>query len=114
MRGPWGRAAPGEAMSERYQCPVCGYDGLEEPHVDSSGEPSYAICPCCGTQFGADDVEKPYSVLRKEWIEGGMEWWSQREPAPAGWDGKAQLERATFPAPGSEGDHVHGDGSAQE
>jgi hypothetical protein len=97
-----------------HQCPVCGFADLEEPHVDASGEPTYAMCPCCGTQFGADDVEKPYSQLRKEWIEGGMEWWSQREPAPSGWNAKDQLERATFPPAGSDGDHVHGGGATHD
>ena len=40
------------------------------------------ICPCCGTQFGADDLEKPHAELRKEWVQSGAEWWSQNEPAP--------------------------------
>ena len=101
MRGPWGRAGRGEAMtdgsvSKRYKCPVCGYPGLEEPHVDPTGEPTYSICPCCGTHFGADDVDRTHDDLRREWVQNGMEWWSMREPAPAGWDAKKQLEAAGF------------------
>ena len=93
---------------------MCGFAGLVEPPIDPTGSPTYSICPCCGTQFGADDAEKPYSQLRQEWIEHGMEWWSEREPAPSGWDARKQLERATFPAAGSDADHVHGGGSPND
>ncbi|HEY8544598.1 MAG TPA: hypothetical protein VIL36_06110, partial [Acidimicrobiales bacterium] len=76
--------------------PVCGYPGLDEPAwVDDA--PSYEICPCCGTEFGYQDVGHEaearaarHRELRQEWIELGCPWWSNREPPP-GWDPKAQL-----------------------
>jgi hypothetical protein len=82
-----------------YACPVCGFAGLTEPHVDVTGSPTYSICPCCGTQFGADDLEKSHEELRAEWIAQGAAWWSQKEPAPSGWDARKQL--ASF----GEGEH---------
>ena len=77
-----------------FTCPVCGFAGLTEPHVDPVGSPTYSICPCCGTHFGADDVEKTHAELRHDWIVGGLGWWSQNEHAPADWDGRKQLEVA--------------------
>jgi rubredoxin len=89
-------------MSEqRFTCPVCGFAGLTEPHVDPTGSPTYSICPCCGTHFGADDFEHSHDELRDKWVADGMQWWSQNEPAPEGWDPHAQLRAAG-----------HGDGSA--
>ena len=85
-------------MSEaaHWTCPVCGFAGLVEPPVDPTGSPTYSICPCCGTQFGADDLDKPHAELRKEWVQAGSEWWSQNEPAPEGWDANTQLQAAGF------------------
>ena len=37
---------------KNYICPVCGYDGLEEPPYDETGLGNYDICPCCGYEFG--------------------------------------------------------------
>jgi hypothetical protein len=79
---------------QRWTCPVCGYAGLIEPPVDVTGSPTYSICPCCGTQFGADDLEKQHAELRKEWLQSGAQWWSQNEPAPADWDANTQLAAA--------------------
>jgi hypothetical protein len=86
-----------------YLCPVCAFAGLTEPHVDVTGSPTYSICPCCGTQFGADDLEKPHEELRQEWVAAGAEWWSQNELAPPGWDAKAQLAAAGFSTEGEKG-----------
>jgi len=82
----------------RHTCPVCGYAQLEEPHLDAVGEPTYSICPSCGTQFGADDLTTSHEALRKLWLDGGAAWWSEAKPAPAGWSASAQLESAGFAA----------------
>ena len=81
-------------MSGAFVCPVCGFAGLTEPHVDPTGSPTYSICPCCGVQFGADDLDRTHEELRAEWMAEGALWWSQNQPAPKGWDARAQLERA--------------------
>jgi hypothetical protein len=68
------------------RCPVCGYDGLDEPAFDDDGVPSFDICDCCGTQFGYDDATMPHSVLREKWVAKGMPWHSRVIPPPLDWD----------------------------
>lgn len=75
------------------KCPVCGYDGLEEPAFDDVGAPSYDICDCCGTQFGYHDAKTPHEVLREKWIAKGMPWHSRVTSPPPGWDPIDQLRR---------------------
>ena len=82
-----------------YTCPVCGYPGLDEPAVDTTGEPTYAICPSCGTQFGADDLTVSHEALRQAWVSDGPHWWSEVKPPPPGWDGRAQLAAAGLSLP---------------
>ena len=60
------------ASPAHFTCPVCGFAELTEPHVDPTGSPTYSICPCCGTHFGADDVEQTHAELRKALKKGGM------------------------------------------
>jgi hypothetical protein len=78
----------------RHTCPVCAYADLDEPPTDLTGEPTYAICPCCGTQFGADDLTTSHADLRATWIADGARWWSEVKLAPDGWNGLAQLAAA--------------------
>ena len=81
-------------------CPVCGYPDLEEPAYDDYGCASFDICPSCGCQFGYNDSTKTPSErlnrwieLREQWINDGMQWWSEARDAPKGWDPVAQLAR---------------------
>ena len=89
--------------SVRYVCPVCGYDGLEEPPWKGNS-PSDDICPSCGTQFGYHDAagrtesgrKVIYERLRQVWIEKGMPWHSASvESSPPGWDPRVQLRRVS-------------------
>jgi predicted RNA-binding Zn-ribbon protein involved in translation (DUF1610 family) len=77
-----------------HTCPVCGYADLDEPHVDASGEHSFAICPSCGTQFGHDDATRTHEELRRLWVAEGARWWSEVKAPPEGWSGSAQLAKA--------------------
>lgn len=70
----------------RGLCPVCGYRDLVDAPVD------YLVCPCCGTEFDYDDFEKSHKQLRREWIEGGYEWFSIFNEKPDNWNPKVQLE----------------------
>ena len=80
-------------------CPVCGYPDLSEPAYLAGGNPSWDICPSCGTQFGLSDwvdsnpapLAKIHEELRRKWIGRGMRWYSQADPIPLGWDPIAQL-----------------------
>lgn len=77
--------------SQIYLCPVCEYDKLDEPPYDSFGYPTYNMCPCCGTEFGYDDVTKKHSELRNAWIGNGMRWWSKNAQPPNNWDPEIQV-----------------------
>ena len=84
------------ASDPRYRCPVCGWDGLDEPAWVGASQ-SDEICPCCGTHLGLDDGaggpadrSTRHAELRARWVEGGAVWWSST-PAPPGWDAGAQL-----------------------
>lgn len=68
-----------------YQCPVCGYNKLSRPPTD------YHICPCCGTEFEADDFETTYEQLRQRWLNNGAVWFSEFIPKPANWNLYTQL-----------------------
>ncbi len=74
-------------------CPVCGYDGLNEPAY-TDGEASFDICPCCGVQFGYGDASIKHDVLRARWIDNGMRWSSDSPGPPPDWDPIAQLRKA--------------------
>lgn len=83
---------------ERFLCPVCGYDRLDEPPW-LDGAPSDAICPSCGTHFGYDDAAggdastrvAVHQTLRRAWISDGGRWFSVSRQPPAGWDPVGQL-----------------------
>lgn len=80
----------------KYMCPVCGYDGLEEPpRSPSTGGGSYEICRSCGFQFGVTDDDRgfSYDAWRQQWIARGMPWDSEGiEELPKDWDPKRQLD----------------------
>lgn len=64
----------------QFTCPVCYFDRL-----DTAAE-RYAICPCCGTEFGYHDfalsdyeVELRRNELRAAWRSGGADFWDDEE-----------------------------------
>lgn len=78
-----------------HLCPICGFDGLDEPAYDGR-QPSFEICPSCGNQFGYDDAVASHASLRQKWISKGARWWS-REAPPEGWEPQVQLARVMQP-----------------
>jgi|ERR1700690_3952945 len=71
-----------------YHCPVCFFDEMQYPARN------YNICPCCGTEFGNDDVEYSYDELRYRWIIDGGQWFYDQPPA--NWNAWAQLAKASY------------------
>ena len=71
-----------------YRCPVCFFDEMSDPPQD------YNICPCCGTEFGNDDVEYTYAELRQQWADSGAQWFFGQPPA--NWNAWAQLASGGF------------------
>ena len=78
----------------KFTCPVCGFPDLIEPHLDPMGSPTYAICPCCGVEFGYDDASRSHSELRAAWLANGAPWWSERQSPPERWSAETQLKAA--------------------
>jgi len=73
-----------------YLCPVCGYDNLPFiPH-------DYNICPCCGTEFGSDDLDFSHDELRQRWLLAGAPWFSGWTHPPANWNWCIQLFKSGF------------------
>lgn len=56
---------------QKYICPICGYDRLDEPAYDENSLGSFDICPCCGNEFGFDDMAcgKTIEELRTKWLK---------------------------------------------
>jgi hypothetical protein len=56
--------------------------------------PNWAICACCGTEFGYED-SSPDSVrrAREEWIARGCPWFHESE-RPPDWNMEEQLRHA--------------------
>jgi hypothetical protein len=78
-----------------HTCLVCGFSELDVPQYNSHGEPMYNICPCCGFQSGYDDDDRglTFEEFRKEWLDGGNNWFSSSTSKPLKWDLKEQLKR---------------------
>jgi len=74
-------------------CRICGLDQSFPIWGDSGSDPSYAICPCCGVEFGYEDIGKEGCIaFRAHWIEEkGAGWWEPKEK-PLGWSLEEQLE----------------------
>jgi len=77
-----------------YTCPVCGFSGLEFPPED------YYICPCCGTEFGYDDLAHTRRELRNMWLRNGGQWFNVEVPqflTLHNWNAWGQLDTAGLP-----------------
>jgi hypothetical protein len=76
-----------------YTCPVCGFNGLDEPPCSPEGYGLFEICPSCGFQFGVtdDDLGISFQDWRESWIAKGMPWSSNGRRAPEDWNPKDQL-----------------------
>ncbi|MDQ6927560.1 MAG: hypothetical protein M3159_02715 [Actinomycetota bacterium] len=70
------------ARRGRYECPACRFRLAFEPWTGVL--PSDEICPCCGIQFGYDDVARRdpifYAGWRAHWVANGKRWWSPDQP----------------------------------
>ena len=79
---------------KKHMCPVCGFDGLQEPPYDEHNAPSYEICPCCGFEFGFDEAfsQDTFDSFRQKWLKSGAQWFTP-ELKPKTWDLKKQLSR---------------------
>lgn len=69
-----------------YICPICCYDGLDDPPYGKDSNASYNICSCCHFEYGYSEdhevdlgyyvvpnemKEAAFQLYRKQWIEEG-------------------------------------------
>ncbi len=78
--------------NDKYICPICGYNELEEPAYDIHDCPTFCICPCCLNEFGYSDATRSHEELRIEWISNGKKWGRLGEAPPKNWDATTQLK----------------------
>jgi len=58
--------------SEHYYCRVCGCELANPPWGDDGVSPSFEICPCCGAEFGYEDVTPAAARAHRErWLADG-------------------------------------------
>jgi len=77
---------------ENFVCRVCGLIQDEEPWGENGDNPNFAICACCGAEFGYEDCTKEsVKAHRKRWLEAGANWWALKEE-PKDWDIEKQLQ----------------------
>ncbi|MEQ1064565.1 hypothetical protein ABLB96_04425 [Acinetobacter sp. XH1741] len=77
---------------ENFVCRVCGLIQDEEPWGENGDTPNFAICACCGAEFGYQDCTKEsVKAHRKRWLEAGANWWALKEK-PKDWDIEKQLQ----------------------
>lgn len=76
-----------------FQCPVCGFIGLDQAPRSASGGGSYEFCPSCDFEFGVTDDDLGFTdeEWRLKWVKDGLPWRSASRPLPVGWDPSAQL-----------------------
>ncbi len=74
-------------------CRVCGYEYKDFfPWGETGKIASFAICDCCGTEFGYEDNSiESTQASRKKWISEGAQWFNI-EAKPRGWSLEKQLK----------------------
>jgi hypothetical protein len=74
-------------------CRVCGNKYSDfQPWGDDGKTPSFALCNCCGTQFGYEDCElSSIRKMRSDWIANGARWFEPNEK-PLDWSLEKSLE----------------------
>jgi len=79
-------------MLNNSNCRVCGYALGFAPWGENNSDPTWEICPCCGTEFGYEDSTiAGVQQARQRWIEGGARWFDNKAK-PANWDINLQLK----------------------
>ena len=73
-------------------CRVCGRIQAEPPWGENGRSPNYALCACCGVEFGYEDGSiNSTKKFREEWLSSGAKWW-QPQKKPADWSLEEQMK----------------------
>lgn len=74
-------------------CRVCGLQQSEPPWGADGRSPTFEICPCCGVEFGYEDVNETSALqARNAWLANGARW-TTPTARPADWDVEVQLRQ---------------------
>ena len=78
--------------SNTHECRVCGCYSDDFLWGEDGKSPSFQICPCCGVQFGKEDLTlESIKQYRAEWISKGGKWFDKDEK-PDSWDMEIQMK----------------------
>jgi len=75
-----------------HECRVCGYYSEDFPWGEDGESPSFQLCPCCGVQFGKEDISlDSIKKYRDEWVSKGGKWYTKEEK-PERWNLEVQMK----------------------
>jgi hypothetical protein len=75
-----------------YICRVCGLEQKNPPWGSKGDKPSFAICACCGSEFGYDDATaEAIQLARRAWVKSKFDWFIE-EAKPTKWNADIQLK----------------------
>jgi len=97
----WRPLSSNVRLHTMHRCYVCGWELSEAPWGETGLDPTWAICACCGCEFGYQDCQ-PSAILahRKRWLESGAQWHDLKDK-PLNWSLETQLSQVpTTLAPG--------------
>lgn len=82
-------------MASNHQsnyCRVCGLDQGEPTWGIDDKTPSFAICYCCGVEFGYEDSSfESVKKYREVWFSKGNDWFNPKK-MPERWSLKEELK----------------------
>jgi transcription elongation factor Elf1 len=83
-------------INKFFLCKVCGHNYGDYTWGENGSDPSFNICPCCGTEFGYEDSnEKAIISQRKKWLDKGANWYFPEEK-PKDWNLDEQLNNLKY------------------
>lgn len=80
------------SLPNKLECRICGYKNESYPWGEDGKSPSYQICPCCGSQFGVDDITPENMQKYFEQWKIDQYKWSNAKLKPKNWTIEYQLK----------------------
>jgi len=79
-------------VNKKKCCRVCGLNQDEPPWGEDGNSPSFAICSCCGVEFGYEDCSlESVKKYRSDWLLKNAPWFSKKEK-PVNWSIEEQIK----------------------
>ena len=84
-----------QSNKSKYICKVCGLIQADPPWGENGKSPNFAICPCCGVEFGYEDSTIESTIkFRNNWLNEGAKW-NDLSKKPDNWSFEKQKEKIT-------------------